>query len=157
MKKIVLTFIASCFSLGLLVAQMQMPETAPLDNGDVKKFLRTYEPITEELEELGKKYDEVDMDNYASMKAMAADKEVQSVLTKYGWDEKWMGKLMTITLAYGYVRMQEEMKNMSAEEKKQFDQYMGAYYTQVQESFTDSDLAQVKNNLAELGKLFDDQ
>ncbi len=135
-----------------LCTYAQMPPTLPLSDGDVDKFIKTYYPLKQDLESLGEEFEEAK--DYEGMQAIMANEKVKSVLRKHGWDGQWMGKLMTITYAYGMVKMEKEMAALSDEERKEMEQFQGPYLSQIKSMIQDSDLEQVQKRFDELDKIF---
>lgn len=151
MKKL----LASLFLLAAFAVNAQMPETTPLEKGDVEKFIKTYKPLSADLEALGSRFDNIQ--DYNMIQALSANKEVNDVLKKHGWDEQWLGKFMTISMSYMMVKMDEQLSEMSADEREQFEQYMGASFGPIKEMITEPDVQMVKERVTELDALFDNQ
>ncbi|MEO1257100.1 MAG: hypothetical protein AAFY41_19785, partial [Bacteroidota bacterium] len=71
--------------------------------------------------------------------------------------EQWYGKFMTTMYAYGMLVMEKEMKALSEEERKQVEQFQGAYLSQMKSMITENDLKLVKNQYQELETFFEEQ
>lgn len=148
MKKsiVLLAFVIS------LIGSAQMPQTTPLEDGDVSKFIKTYRPLKSDLEELGEGFNEAK--DYGAMQALAANEKVRDVFKKHGWDDQWMGKFMSLSIAYTLIKMEKEIAALSEEDRKQSEQYMTAYSAQMKNMITDGDLEKVKKKFEELDPIF---
>lgn len=136
-------------------AMAQIPTTIPLKSGDLDRFIETYQPLTLELDELGEDFEGVD--DYSLMQAMLANEKVMGVFKKYGWDEQWLGKWMTITVSYGLVKMDEQLAELPADQRAQYEQYIMASAAPLKEMVSDEDVKSVKVRVKELDKLFENQ
>ncbi|WP_421762958.1 hypothetical protein [Ekhidna sp.] len=151
MKKTLFLFVCVLFTYSL--SYSQMPTTTPLKDGDVDKFIKTYEPLVADLEALGESFDNIE--DYNMIQAFAANEKIKSVFEKHGWDEGWTGKWITISIAYGLVKMEQEIAKMPAEQRAQVQQYMATSSTQMKTMVTDDDVEKVKSKMDELNKIFD--
>ncbi len=153
MKKSILLPFLFCLCLISYAQYEQMPKTIPLSSGDIDKFIRTYNPLKNDLEALEDEFEETR--DFTQWQAIAANEKVKNVFQKHGWDsEKWLGKFMTMTYAYGMLKMEKEMAALSDEERKQMEQFQGGYLSQMKSMIQDSDLEQVKERYDELDKIF---
>lgn len=144
------------FTLTLSVSFLsfsQMPVTIPLEEGDIEKFIETYEPLVADLDALGESFD--DIEDYNMMQAFSANTKVKSIFDKHGWDEDWTGKWITISMAYGLVKMEEEVAKMPADQRAQVQQYMAATSGQMKSMVTDEDIEKVKKKMKDLNEIFD--
>lgn len=135
----------------LLMAQEVM--TVPLEDGDLDRFIKTYKPLTADLEDLGQKFDETK--DYSMMQTLAANSEVKAVFDKHGWNDQWMGKWMTISIAYGIAKLDEELTKMPEDQRIKYEQYMAASSTQLRAMVTDKDVELVKERISELDQILD--
>ena len=143
---IALTFLTGSISYA------QMPQATPLEDKDVTRFIKTFMPMKAELEELGEEFDEAK--DYNAMQALAANEEVQSIFKKYGWDDQWLGKFMSLAVAYSFVKMEKEIAALSEEERKQQEQYMDMYAAQMKSMVKESDIEKVRKRFDELDPIF---
>ncbi|WP_420318193.1 hypothetical protein [Ekhidna sp.] len=146
-------FSIAFFLSASILSFSQMPTTTPLKEGDVDKFIKTYEPLVADLDALGESFDNVG--DYNMIQTLAANEKIKSVFAKHGWDGDWTGKWITISIAYGLVKMEEEMAKMPAEQRAQVQQYMAASSEQMKAMITEDDLQKVKSKMEELNKIFD--
>lgn len=85
-----------------------------LSEGDIEKFIKTFRPIIEELDQLG---DDFGNSDSQSLAAIFASSEVKDILDKYGWDNGFMTKYLAITNGYLYLKMEESINNVPVEER----------------------------------------
>ncbi|MEO9873036.1 hypothetical protein [Ekhidna sp.] len=150
MKKILL--ITICAFVASLSSFAQMPQTSPLESGDVEKFIKTYDPLKKDMEALGEDFENAK--DYNTMMALAANEKVQSIFKKHGWSDQYIGKLMTISMGYAIINSEKEIAKMSEEDRKESKQYMQAYMTQMKTMVTEDDLEQIKKNYDQLNIIF---
>ena len=146
------TFLLIAFLSVPVITFAQYPATTPLETGDLDKFIKTYKPLTADLDALGEDFDEIE--DYNAIQALAANEQVKAVLRKHGWDENWMGKWVTISVSYSFIKMEEEMANLPADQRAYVEQYMSSSMTPLKEMVTESDVKKVRERLKELDELF---
>ncbi len=148
-----LALVLSTFYGGSLQAQTgssttQPAPTAVLVDGDVTKFIETLPKMQVEFEALGLAHDADQNDWLAHAKA-------QEILAKYGWDYLSFGiKWSAIASAYMYLKSTAELNNLSAEERAQAEQYMGAVLAQFRNSVHENDIALVRGHETALDAMF---
>ena len=150
MKKSPIIVVLALFAC--LISTAQIPQATPLKDGDVAKFIRTYEPLKSDLEGLGEEFDEAK--DFGAMQALAANEKVKSIFQKHGWDDQWIGKFMSISIAYSLIKIEKEVAALPEEERKQQEQYMAAYSVQMKSMITDADIEKVKKKFDELDPIF---
>lgn len=145
-----------CFFLTVSVAHAQvpnMPEAIPLEAGDIDKFIKTYAPVTKEIEELGK--DLTTMRDPTILESLSANEQVQQILNKYGWDEQWMGKWISLSMSYGIVKMEQEVANLPADQREQYEQILASSTSQMRAMVTEQDIKLVEKRMKELDQVFE--
>lgn len=110
-------------ALGLVIvasAFAQAPQRL-LSDGDVKKFIRDFKPMTDELDATGKAA-EVQTENLRGLddvlNTLRADAEAQGILRKYGWGDRQFDKFAAIFRAYLVVKLEESRTGDSSELKE---------------------------------------
>ncbi|MCP5052139.1 MAG: hypothetical protein GY940_33540 [bacterium] len=81
-----------------------------LDDGDVLRFIKTFPLMKEDFEKYGAKY-EAKSGNVTIPEALKASAEYQSIMKKYGWDQGFFTKMLTIVRGYSGIVYGKEMKN----------------------------------------------
>lgn len=113
----------AALSLGLLVAASawaQAPQRL-LSDGDVKKFIRDFKPMTNELDENGKAA-EIETENIRGLdevlNTLRTDPEAQRILRKYGWGDRQFDKFAAIFRAYFALKLEDARTGDSGDLKE---------------------------------------
>lgn len=153
MKKAILSIFL--ISITLTISFAQQPESIPLSDGDIERFIKTYKPLMEDFENAGQKFDGIK--DPSSLDALRANKEMNDILKKHGWDEQWIGKTLTITASYGILKIEEQLKELPEDQRKQYEQFLSASTDPLKEMTTDEDIKRVSKHVADLDELFDNE
>ena len=98
---------------------------AVLTDNDIEHFIKTFKPMTAELEEHGHTMEEENepdpMAGFANirtaMQEMMAEDEVITILKKYDWDENFIDTYIAVSMGYFYNKMNMELNKMEDDEK----------------------------------------
>ena len=171
-------------TVGLVVASAALAQAPQrlLNDGDVKKFVRDFKPMTAELDKLGKAAD-VDTENMSGLNEvlnkLRANAEAQRILRKYGWADRQFDKFAAIFRGYAVVKLEgsetvdsgevkeaiamiESNPSLSAEQKAamkaQMSQMQGMAGTEkeLRAQVHPADIAVIKANEAALDEAFDE-
>ncbi len=145
-----LPFITTFFILLLSFNTLQAQNTPQkvLGSGDVTKFIKTFDPMTQEFKQLEMDFEK---DPNAAANAIAGNEKAMAILKKYGWDEEYFLKVGTIAMSYSICAMEEEFKKLPPEQAQYAAQVKEGYLKQV----NPSDLELVKSNFSELKRILD--
>ncbi|MCV6629699.1 MAG: hypothetical protein OIF50_07555 [Flavobacteriaceae bacterium] len=78
-----------------------------IDASDIDRFIKTFVPLTKDLNALGKRLEkEVDGNNIP----LNAKKEAEKTIKKYGWDNNYAKKVGLISSLIGLIAYEKEMK-----------------------------------------------
>ena len=125
-----------------------------LSASDIEKFIKTFPAIVKELDEVGEEIDERDQGAFTEVFKAP---EVMSILEKYDWDsEEFLKKYAVIMNGYAYLKMEEQMSEMSEDEKK----IMGGMMEQSVKAFrnfvNDDQLEVIKEHMDDLDPVFEE-
>ncbi len=110
-------------ALGLVLVAAAVAQTPQrlLSDGDVKKFIRDFKPMTDELDQLGVSAD-VDEEKPGSVReslaALRANADAQKVFRKYGWGDRQFDKFAAILLGYMVVMLEQARTDQGGELKE---------------------------------------
>ncbi|MDH5381123.1 MAG: hypothetical protein OEW75_09740 [Cyclobacteriaceae bacterium] len=135
------------------ISEVVGDESGPiLSESDIEKFKETFLPMAKEFEELGKGIED---DDNMDLSALFASAEVKSVLDKYGWDEDFGKKYMTIFMGFGYISMEEQVNELPEAQREQYRQLMSAQLEQYKGMVNEDDIELLKKHSTELKELFE--
>jgi hypothetical protein len=158
-----------CFFFLLFAETLKAQEVQPvLKDGDIEHFIKTFKPMTEELDALGHDFedeeeDEDEMDPAAafanlraSMKEIMAKDEVLTILKKYDWDENFIDIYIAISMGYYYNKMNNELEKMDDEEKEVSKPFMDLFLDQFKLLVHKKDLEMLQDHMKELDVVFEE-
>jgi hypothetical protein len=139
---------------------------AVLKNGDVEHFIRTFKPMTEELDALGYDFEDEDEEEAnpmaafanmrATMKEIMTENEVSTILKKYDWDENFIDVFIAISIGYAYNKMINEIEKMDDSEKEMAKPFMDLFLDQFRQMVHKKDLEMLQSHMAALDPLFEE-
>lgn len=146
---------------GLLKAQ---EVAAVLTDDDIEHFIKTFKPMTAELEEKGHTMEEENepdpMAGFANIKVamqeMMVEAEVIAILKKYDWDENFLDTYIAVSMGYFYNKMNMELNKMEEEEKAMAKPMMDMFMTQMKMMVNDKDIEMLQSHMSALDAVFED-
>lgn len=133
-------------------AQETTTPKAVLSTSDIHLFIKTLQPLQQDIDKLGSKYDVADP---TTMQAMAASNEIKALFKKHGWSEDYYLKVAAITSAYTYLKIEKELENMPKEQKDYMLQMMETYNVGKKSQINPADLQVVETNYEVLDTYFE--
>ena len=126
MKKVFLAAAAVLMLFAPLMAQSTGP-TKVLSENDVKKFIKDYPQLAKEFEGIDSDYavgvDTENPDSFLSaVDVLKSDVKGRTILARYGWDESFWEKLVTIAMAYTAVTFEQGTVESNAEIQQALDE-----------------------------------
>jgi len=143
-------YAVTIFLFSLSVAVVAQDEVK-INKDDLSRFIKTFKPMTDELEALGANYEAMTQMN--ALDALKANSELLNVLEKYGWDENSLMKWARIGIGFSYVKMEEQMDQIPEAQRAQFEAAM-----QMQENsfnITDKEKDLIRDRVSELEVLLE--
>lgn len=148
-------FLASFLSLFLFQSATAQNQPSPLlSSADVELFLKSFNPLKNDLEKLGHSYENM---NQNTITALKANEEVKATFKKHGWSDDYFPKINAIVYAYSYLKMMQEMDKLPAEQKQTIGPVMQSMKTQFTNMVHDADIQLVKGKFAAVDKFFEEQ
>jgi len=184
MKRVLLFLVSMTLCLSPLSAQSSKPARV-LSENDVKKFIKDYPQLSREFEKIDSDYsvgvDAEDPDSFLSaVDVLKANAKGKAILAKYGWNDSFWEKLVTIAMAYtavtfeqGTVESNAEIRNaldeidanteLSPEQKKQlresimsFSSALSGMADQFKETVHESDIGLARKYYNQLKTVFEE-
>ena len=158
-------FIFTLIMLVTLSGMLQAQEVAAvLTDDDIEHFIKTFKPMTAELEALGHNMESDDesdpMADFASVRASMEEimvhEEVLAVLKKYDWDEKFLDTYIATSMGYFINKMNFELSKMEEDEKEMAKPMMDMFMTQMKQLVNDKDIELLQPYTSELDALFEE-
>ncbi len=147
----VMRFYAIVLFLSFLSVAVVAQDEVKINKNDLSRFIKTFKPMTEELEALGANYKAMTQMN--ALDALKANNELLNLLEKYGWDENSLMKWAKIGTGYSYVKMEEQMEQIPEAQRAQFEAAM--QMQGVNFNITDQEKDLIKGRISELEELFE--
>jgi hypothetical protein len=135
--------ITFCVVLSIAKAQNEAPK-AVLSDADIDLFIKTYKPLSKDLEKLGDKYD--DISDPTVKEAFRTSNEVQAIFEKHGWNNDYYSKFSAIMMCFAFIQIDEELAKLSEEDRKMMAPYLSNYTNQI----NNADIKKVKTRIKEL-------
>jgi len=123
-----------------------------LTHADVEKFIKTFPDIVKDMDALD---GEVDFGDETTFEAAFKAPKVIAVLEKYGWGKEFLPKFTVIMTGYSLNKMNEELENMSEDERKMAAGMMGELIAPMRELVTEEQQEIIKEHMGELGPMFE--
>lgn len=140
-----------CLSISGLWAQ---EVSSILSDGDIDKFIKTYQPLAKELEALGDDWEKVQ--NPTTAEAMEASSEMNAVFKKYGWDEDYLQKFSTIISGTAYVGVLQQMDEMDDTQKQMMQGYMTQMKSLYGTNISEEDVKKIKPRYKEIMEVIEE-
>lgn len=131
------------FSLSIFA---QNPPTNILNGTDIDHFIKSFNPLKADLNELEVAYDDV-------QDAWTADAKIKAVFAKHGWGDDFVPKFQAIIASYAYLKSMKEFDNVPAEQKQLMTAVMEQVKAQYASMVSDADIALVKTRFNALDKV----
>ncbi|MGB0521941.1 MAG: hypothetical protein ACPGJS_03225 [Flammeovirgaceae bacterium] len=149
-------FIACCFVLfiGISTAFSQTTPQALLSASDIDLFIKSFNPLKEDLEKLGHKYEGM---NHNTITAFAANEDVKAVFRKHGWKDDFYPKVSAIVYGYSYLKTIQQIDKMPAEQKQAMEQMMAPMKQQFAALVHKDDIQTVKKKFDVIDQFFQKQ
>ena len=148
---------------------VQAQEISPvLKNGDIDHFIKSFKPMTTELEALGHTFNASDendnemnpMADFANMrmkmKEVMSKNEVLTILKKYDWDENFLDIYIAVSMGYFYNTINMELDKMDDAEKEMAKPMMDMFLNQITLMVHKDDIEMLKPRMADLDIVFED-
>jgi hypothetical protein len=158
-----------CLSFLLFAGILQAQEVkAVLKDGDIEHFIKTFKPMTAELDALGYDFEDEDEDEdeqdpavafanmRASMKEILSENEVSTILKKYDWDEDFIDVFIAISIGYSYNKMTTEFEKMDESEKEVTKPLMDLFLDQFRSMVNKKDLDMLQEHMTALDVIFEE-
>ena len=138
---------------------------AVLTNDGIDHFIKSFKPMTAELEALGHTMNEDSEDTnpmagFASLsgyiQGLMTKDDVTSILEKYDYDEKYGFTYIAISMGYLYNTMNSELEKMDAKEKEMAKPIMDMFLNQILLMVHKDDIEMLKSRMADLDAVFED-
>lgn len=146
----------SLFLLGCTLSQAQTNTNAKatLTASDVDLFIKSFNPLKEDLEKLGHRYENM---NHNTITALSANEEVQAIFKKHGWSDNYFPKISAIVYAYSYLKSSAEIEKLPADQKKLMEPMFAPMKAQFATLVHLDDIQVVKKKFAEVDQFFEKQ
>ena len=124
-----------------------------LSEGDVAKFLKTWDPISKDLESLGQDYSQIQ--NPTMMRGYLGLDDVSRIFTKHGWGTEYIAKVSVIVGVTAMGIAEEAMNRMPEEQRASIKAYFDSMSAQLINGATEDDMEQVKAHMVDLKVVFE--
>ncbi len=144
---------------------------AVLNDGDIEHFIKTFKPMTAELDALGYNFEDEDEDDNeeenededpmaafanmrAEMKEIMSENEVLTILKKYDWDEDFLDTYIAVSIGYSYNKVNNELEDMDESEKEMAKPFMDLFLDQFRLMVHKDDLKMLQDHMTALDAVF---
>ena len=163
MKKPFIFLIILIVALSGMLQAQEVP--AVLTDDDIEHFIKTFKPMTAELEAMGHNMesdDEADpMAGFAGIRAsfeeIMAHEEVIEILKKYDWDEHFLDTFIAVSMGYFYNTMNLELDKMEEDERNMAKPMMDMLMDQMKILVNEKDIELLQSHMTELDAVFDEE